>query len=872
MKGSDIRTAFLNYFAEHGHSIVSSSSLVPHDDPTLLFTNAGMNQFKDIFLGKETRSYNRATTCQKVVRAGGKHNDLENVGRTARHHTFFEMLGNFSFGDYFKKDAIKFGWEFLTVTLNIPADRLFVTVYEQDDEAYDIWHKDMGLPESKIFRMGEKDNFWQMGDTGPCGPCSEIHFDQGPDVGCKRPECDPYCDCDRHLEIWNLVFMQYNRDESGTLHPLPKPSIDTGAGLERVAAVVQGVESNYDTDLIKPIIEHIAKLAGKTYGENELADVSMRVIADHSRSTTFLVADGVIPSNEGRGYVLRRIMRRAMRHGKMLGFDKEFFYDVCNYVVDFMKGHYVELVDKKEFIVKIVKTEEQAFGKTLSSGMKLISEEILPKYASSKVVEGVDIFRLYDTYGFPVDLFTDIAEDAGYSLDMAGFETHMKEQQERAKRSSLGVASSGTSDTLIKLGAETATKFVGYENSSVQSTIFAIIKDGNEVENIQAGDNAEIILTTTPFYAEGGGQVGDKGTIEVNGATFDVENTIKIGGAFIHKGTLTNGEIKKSDTVTATINKERRSFIEQNHTATHLLHKALQNVVGGHARQAGSMVSDDKLRFDYTHSSALTADEIAKIEQEVNNAIFSNLPLTKAIMNIQDAMTSGATALFGEKYDDDVRVVSIDAYSKELCGGCHVENTSNIGLFKIIEETSVASGIRRIEAVTGANAFNFLNGQDFIVKQLSALFKCTPADIVNRVTSLQESVKERDRQLKAIEEKSAAKQAEQLLDNAKEINGVKVLSVRLNSSVDGMRNFIDTAKAKLQSCVVLVGGEVDGKVTFICGVTKDLTDKYKAGKLIKEVAGIAGGSGGGKDDMAQAGAKDASKIDIALESIYNLIK
>ncbi len=872
MKGSDIRTAFLEYFADNGHTIVSSSSLVPHDDPTLLFTNAGMNQFKDIFLGKETRTYNRATTCQKVVRAGGKHNDLENVGRTARHHTFFEMLGNFSFGDYFKVEAIKFGWELLTVKLKIPADKLFVTVYEKDDEAYDIWHKVIGLPESKIYRMGEKDNFWQMGDTGPCGPCSEIHFDQGPDVGCKRPECDPYCDCDRHLEIWNLVFMQYNRSEDGTLTPLPKPSIDTGAGLERVAAVMQGVDSNYDTDLIKPIIEYIAQLAGKRYGDNESDDVSMRVIADHSRSTTFLVADGVMPSNEGRGYVLRRIMRRAMRHGKMLGLNSEFFYKVSGFIVDFMKGHYFELADKKEYIVKIVKTEESAFGKTLSSGMKLISEEILPKHNKTKVIDGEDIFKLYDTHGFPVDLLTDIAEDAGYTLDMQGFEQHMKEQQERAKRSSSMSNDSEVSDVLIKIGAEIETEFIGYESSSCNADIYAIIKDGKEVDELQSGDKADIILKTSPFYAESGGQIGDSGVIDVSGALFHVSNTLKVGGAFIHRGELNNGNIKKSASAVATIDCNKRKLVEQNHTATHLLHKALQRIIGGHARQAGSMVSDDKLRFDYTHTSALSNEEIACIEREVNNIIFANLPITKELMSIQDAMNAGATALFGEKYHDTVRVVSVNDFSMELCGGCHTNNTSMIGLFKIIEETSVASGIRRIEAVTGVHAYNVLNKHDAIVKQLASQFKSPVAEVVTRVTALQDTLKERERQLKTIEEKSTAKQAEQFLSNVKVINDVNVLSVRLdNSSVDSMRNFIDMAKNKLQSCIVLVGGVTDGKVMFVCGVTKDLIGKYKAGAIVKEVAKIAGGSGGGKDDMAQAGAKDAAQVDAALESIYKLV-
>ncbi len=872
MKGSDIRSAFLMYFSDRRHTVVSSSSLVPYDDPTLLFANAGMNQFKDIFLGKEERSYKRATSCQKVVRAGGKHNDLENVGRTARHHTFFEMLGNFSFGNYFKEDAIKYAWDFLTNTLNLPKEKLFVTIYRDDDEAFKIWHEVIGLHSSKIIRKGEKDNFWQMGDTGPCGPCSEIFIDQGEGVGCGRPECDPHCDCDRHLEIWNLVFMQYNRDEAGNLHPLPKPSIDTGMGLERIAAVVQGKSSNYDTDLIRPIIDYIAEKAGKKYGENETDDISMRVIADHSRSTTFLIGDGVMPSNEGRGYVLRRIMRRAMRHGRMLGFEKEFFFDICGFVVDFVKGHYVELADKKAYVIKSVETEEKAFSRTLTAGMKHINEEIFSAAKSTKVISGKDIFKLYDTYGFPVDLLEDIATDYGFTLDMSSFEKEMAKQQERAKRAGLGVASSNISDTLKKLSGLHTSEFWGYASLDAAAPIEAIVKDDKEVDIISEGEKADIIMTITPFYPESGGQVGDTGIMDIDGNIFKVENTIKVGEMILHKGVVTKGKISKGQIAKCQVDEERRHLIERNHTATHLLHKALQKVVGAHARQAGSLVADDKLRFDFTHNISLTDEEIRAIEHEVNTTISKALPVYKRIESIQDAVESGATALFGEKYGNIVRVVEVAKYSIELCGGCHTDNISSIGIFKIINETSVASGIRRIEALTGKKAFEYLSQIESINKNISSMLKCSTNEVVARVADLIENSKENERIRKEAEERVALRAADKMIEEAREINGVKVLSVKLGMmSPDGMRNMADTLRSKLGSSVVLIGGEKDDKLTFICAVSKDLVGKYKAGKIVKEVAKIAGGSGGGKDDMAQAGAKDIDKLDEVLEKFYSIV-
>lgn len=871
MKGNEIRAAFLKYFKDNGHTPVGSSPLVPEDDPTLLFANAGMNQFKDIFLGKASRQYKRATSCQKVVRAGGKHNDLENVGRTARHHTFFEMLGNFSFGDYFKEKAIKFAWEFLTKVLELPEEKLFVTVYKDDDEAFEIWNKIIGLDKSKIFRKGEKDNFWQMGDTGPCGPCSEIFIDQGVGVGCRRPECDMDCDCDRHLEIWNLVFMQYDRDDKGNLNPLPKPSIDTGMGLERVTAVIQGKTSNYDTDLFQPIISFVAELAGIEYGCNADTDVSLRVIADHSRSAAFLIGDGVLPSNEGRGYVLRRIMRRAMRHGKMIGLEKEFFYKVCGFVVDFMKGHYVELADKKAFVVKAVEGEEKAFGKTLSAGMKIINEELLPG-SKNKTVSGPDVFRLYDTHGFPVDLLEEIVSDAGYRLDMEGFEKAMAAQQERAKKSGLGVASSGIPDVLKKLGGQIETKFEGYDSLILPAKITALVRGKEEVKSLQKGDKAFMILDSSPFYPEGGGQAGDRGEIHSGDNIFKVEHTFKIGGAIIQQGEVKRGEFKEGDPVTAEVNEALRRSTENNHTSTHLLHKALRKFVGEHARQAGSLVAPERLRFDFTHASALTEEQIEAIEKEVNDIIFEKRPVVKKIKKLEDAVKDGATALFGEKYGDVVRVVEVEGYSMELCGGCHTDNTGSIGIFKIISEQSVASGVRRIEAVTGRYALEHLNSSEKIVKKLSSFLKCSPGEVLGRVEEFRDALREKDRIIKSLEDKISSKSAESLLELAKTVNGVKILSVRQdNATPEAMRNFVDMARNRLGSGIVLVGGLNEGKITFICGVTKDISGKLKAGSIVKEAAAVAGGSGGGKDDMAQAGGKDPSKIDEALEKVYSLV-
>jgi len=871
MTGQEIRKKFLDYFAKNGHEIVSSSSLVPHDDPTLLFTNAGMNQFKDTFLGRETRNYTRATTSQKVVRAGGKHNDLENVGVTSRHHTFFEMLGNFSFGDYFKEDAIKFGWEFLTKEMGLPADKMFVSVYNDDDEAAKIWEEVIGLDPKDIEYRGEKDNFWSMGDTGPCGPCSEIHIDQGPETGCQSPDCNRDCECDRHLELWNLVFMQFDRSEDGNLTPLPKPSIDTGMGLERVASVVQGVTSNYDTDLFQPIIQFIAKLAGKKYGDNDKDDTSMRVIADHSRSTTFLVGDGVLPANEGRGYVLRRIMRRAMRHGRMLGLEGTFFNQVCEFVVDFMKGHYIELADKRSYITKVVTQEEQSFSRTLNTGLKII-DELLEKYKDSKVISGDDIFKMYDTFGFPVDLLADIAEDNGYALDIVGFEQEMNAQQERAKKSWSGSGEQKVADIYINLASSLKTEFVGYDNMSTESEIAAIIKDDKAVE--VADGECDIILTKTPFYAEGGGQVGDIGYIKTDSAVFKVSETKKYGeGMIAMKGSFELGSMKKGETVKADVDKTARQATEKNHTATHLLHKALQVVLGDHVRQAGSQVNPERLRFDFNHYAPVSAEEIARIEEIANEAIQENTALKKTYMNIDDAVKAGAMALFGEKYGEQVRVVEVGDFSKELCGGCHVDRTGDIGLIKVTSEASVASGVRRIEAITGMGAIAGVQKLDALAKDGARLLKTTPDGLYDRMVELTESLKEKERELKKIADQMASKEAAGLMDDVKEVNGIKVLAVKLaNGDVDAMRKFVDTARDKIGSGVVVAGAVTGEKVMFVCGVTKDTTGKVKAGDIVREVAKVTGGGGGGRPDMAQAGGKNPEKLDEAIAATLKIVE
>ncbi|WP_273266354.1 alanine--tRNA ligase [Flexistipes sinusarabici] len=872
MTGKEIRQKFLDFFEQKDHTIVKSSSLVPENDPTLLFTNAGMNQFKDTFLGVEKRNYSRAATCQKVVRAGGKHNDLENVGRTARHHTFFEMLGNFSFGDYFKRGVINYAWEFLTEVLGLDKEKLYISVFHKDDEAFNIWKNEIGIPEERISKLGEKENFWSMGDTGPCGPCSEIHIDQGPKIGCGRSDCDPECDCDRFLELWNLVFMQYDRDAEGTLHPLPKPSIDTGMGLERIAAVVQNVTSNFDTDLIRPIIEETSSIAGIRYKDNEKFDISLRVIADHARATTFLISDGVIPANEGRGYVLKRIMRRAMRHGRLIGIKENFFYKICEFVVDFMSDHYLELVDKKNYISKIVKQEESRFKNTLTTGLK-ITESLIEKYKYGKYIPGKEIFTLYDTYGFPVDLLEDIAEENGFSLDMEGFKKEMSAQQEKAKRAWSGSGDTAVDERFKKLASKFRTEFDGYDKLSLESEILGIISKGNNTEEAKQGDKIEIILSKTPFYPEGGGETGDKGYIKSDNAVAEVKDTKKYAESLIvHEAEILNGTLKVGEIITAEVNSEFRKAVEKNHTSTHLIHKALREVLGDHVRQSGSLVDSEKLRFDFTHFSPLSREEIVEIENIVNKKIQENLPVKKEITDIDSAIQKGAMAIFGEKYGDTVRVVSVNDFSKELCGGCHVDNTGEIGLFKITTETSVASGIRRIEALTGIKAFEELSKIYRMAEDTAGLLKTSISKLFESVDSQNKKVKELEKRLKELKDKLNSRQTEKLLENVKEKKGIKILTLRADEQdINSLRNMTDVAKAKLKSGIVVIGSENKGKAVFICGVTKDLTDRYKAGDIVKKVAAVCGGSGGGKAEMAQAGAKDINKIDEALETVYNIL-
>ena len=871
MTGKEIRSAFLKYFQDHGHEEVSSSSLVPHDDPTLLFANAGMNQFKDTFLGKVQRPYVRATTCQKVVRAGGKHNDLENVGRTSRHHTFFEMLGNFSFGNYFKKEAISYAWDFLTRALYLPEDKLFVSIYNDDDEAFFLWRDMIGLDESRILRRGEKDNFWQMGDTGPCGPCSEIHIDQGPGTGCGRPDCNPDCECDRHLELWNLVFMQYNRDDNGTLHPLPKPSIDTGMGLERVTSVVQHVTSNYDTDLILPIIHRAAELASVKYGEDEAKNVSLRVLADHARAATFLISDGVLPSNEGRGYVLRRIMRRAMRHGHMLGISGAFFYKLCAFVIEFMKDHYVELTDRSAFVQKVVQAEEEAFSRTLTNGMKMVQEEVFDKLESGTEVAGELIFKLYDTHGFPLDLLTDVLEDAGYSLDTEGFEQFMARQQEKAKKAGLSAGTAAENELAKKLGSIYASSFNGYTSLEGTGTVLALMSNGAEVDSVT--NDAEVILDRTPFYPEGGGQTGDRGVLIFATGSMEVNTTYKAGGAIIHKGRLISGVLKKGDSLTAKVDGGIRQATAKNHTATHLLHRALQEVLGEHARQAGSYVTPLGLRFDFSHFSVMESGQIRRVTELVNKAIEDDLTVGASIHKQEDAIKSGAMAFFGEKYGDEVRVIEVDGFSKELCGGTHVTNTAKIGPFVILSEASVAAGVRRIEALTGAEALKYLFERSKIVSELSQGLKSQPEELATRVADLQSNVKELNKELREIKEREQSAGVIEQMKAARNVNGISVVTLKCDElAMDGLRNMVDIGINRLKTKGVIMAASVfEGKVNLVCRLTADIVGEYKAGALIKEVAKIVGGSGGGRDDMAQAGGKDPSKVDEALEKVYSLI-
>ncbi|WP_306392114.1 alanine--tRNA ligase [Telluria beijingensis] len=861
MKSSDIREKFLKFFESKGHSIVRSSPLVPGNDPTMLLTNSGMVQFKDVFLGLDTRPYSRATSVQRCVRAGGKHNDLENVGYTARHHTFFEMLGNFSFGDYFKRDAIKFAWELLTVVYGLPADKLTITVYFEDDEAYDIWANEIGVPRERIIRIGDNkgaryasDNFWQMADTGPCGPCTEIFYDHGADIW-GGPPGSPEEDGDRFIEIWNLVFMQFNRDESGTLTPLPKPSIDTGMGMERLAAVLQHVHSNYEIDLFQNLI----KAAARETGIDDLGNNSLKVIADHIRSASFMIVDGIIPSSEGHGYVLRRIIRRALRHGHKLGQTKPFFYKLVADLDLEMGEAYPELRNVKDRVASVLKAEEERFGETLENGMKILEAQLAK---DPKNLDGGTAFTLYDTYGFPLDLTADICRERNVTLDEAGFAAAMEQQKKTAR-----AAGKFKMAANVEYAGE-KTKFVGYESLAHNTHVLALYADGVKVDELKAGQAGIVVLDTTPFYAESGGQVGDQGVIGGNGARFEVEDTLKIqADVFGHHGVLREGSLKVGDTVDAQVDTVKRGRTIRNHSATHLMHKALREVLGSHVQQKGSLVDPDKTRFDFSHPQALTADEIAQVEAIVNREILENHPTQSHHMSFDDAVKHGAMALFGEKYGDTVRVLDIGT-SKELCGGVHVTRTGDIGLFKIVSEGGVAAGIRRVEAVTGEGALALVQSINRKLVEAAGALKTSPDELTSRIAQVQDQVKTLEKEVAALKSKLAAGQGDELLGKAVDVNGIKVLAATMEGAdVATLREAMDKLKDKLQTAAIVLASVADGKVSLIAGVTKDATGKVKAGELVNFVAQQVGGKGGGRPDMAQAGGTDPSGLPAALAGV-----
>ncbi|MDY0290927.1 MAG: alanine--tRNA ligase [Desulfuromonadaceae bacterium] len=873
---NDIRARFLRYFEEHGHQIVASSSLIPHNDPTLLFTNAGMNQFKDCFLGNEKRPYARAASAQKCVRAGGKHNDLENVGRTARHHTFFEMLGNFSFGDYFKKEAIALAWKFLTDDLGLDTAHLYVTVFEDDDEAAEIWHTQEGVPRERIFRFGEADNFWSMGDTGPCGPCSEIFWDNGPGVGCGSPECAVGCDCDRYMEIWNNVFMQFDRSKDGTLTPLPKPSVDTGMGLERIAAVLQGVSSNYDTDGIRRIIDYIAELAARPYGNNQESDVSMRVVADHSRAAAFLIADGVLPSNEGRGYVLRRIMRRAMRHAKMIGFEEPVLHKTAAFVLDSMAQAYPEEAKRKAFVINVITNEEERFIQTLDKGLHILTEEITKlKHQGTSQLPGEVVFKLYDTFGFPVDLTADIVEKDGYSVDEAGFERCMEEQRRQAREHWKGSGEEGIA-TIYKVLAEAGitTEFSGYEKTEDFGSVVAILKDGKQIDTATKGEKVEIFTSITPFYGESGGQSGDRGSIQGEGASAKVENAVQVlPGLISHISEIDHGSISVGDNIELSIDVAARQAACLNHSATHLLQAVLGRVLGEHVQQAGSLVTPDRLRFDFTHFSALSKDEIRQIEDEVNRYIRSNREVTTKVMDTEEAVAAGAKALFGEKYTDKVRVVQMGELSMELCGGTHVSAGGDIGLFKIVQESGIAAGVRRIEALTGEKALKEVHRRQQLVDNVAALVKTDPQRLQQRIEKMVEHQKELEREIESLQDRLEADRAAKMAQNISKVGDVDLLIARLDG-LDGkkLREQCDKLRDKLPTGIIVLAGAHEDKVALLVAVSKDLHGRTKAGEIIKPLAEMVGGRGGGRPDLAQAGGSEVSNIDTMLEQAPTLIE
>jgi alanyl-tRNA synthetase len=862
LSAADVRRAFLEFFREHGHTVVPSSPLVPGNDPTLLFTNAGMVQFKDVFLGKEKRDYVRATTSQRVVRAGGKHNDLENVGYTARHLTFFEMLGNFSFGDYFKRDAIRFAWELLTRTLQLDPARLWVTVFRDDDEAADIWLKEIGIPSDRFTRLGEKSNFWSMGDTGPCGPCTEIFYDHGPAIP-GGPPGSPDEDGDRYVEIWNLVFMQFDRSADGKLTPLPRPSVDTGMGLERIATVMQDVHTVYDIDLFKNLIRAAAELADT----RDLAANSLRVIADHIRSCTFLVIDGVLPSNEGRGYVLRRIIRRAIRHGYKLGIQETFFYKLVSVLEKEMGDAYPELVRGRAQVERVLKLEEERFAETLANGMSLLETEI--RETRGTMIDGETVFKLYDTYGFPADLTADIARERGMTIDQAGFDAAMEEQRKRSQDASkFGVALSGGASI------DSRTQFEGYEGLEGCGKVVALLKGGAAVSELNTGDDGEVVLDRTPFYAESGGQVGDAGELASPGVHFSVADTQKRGTAFSHVGRVAQGKIRLGDTLEARVNGERRLATALNHTATHLLHAALRKVLGTHVQQKGSLVAPDRLRFDFSHMQPVTADELREIERLVNTEIRRNTAAKTELMDYESAVAAGAMALFGEKYEQNVRVLRIGEFSMELCGGTHVSRAGDIGFFKITGESGVASGVRRIEAITGEAAIDYVEKSDELLRDLSNLVRGSREDVTDKVRDALERVRQMEKEIRSLKDKLASGQGVDLASGAVDIQGVKVIATRIEGADAGaLRNAVDQLKSKLKTAVIVLASvESSDKVVLVVGVTADVTSRVKAGELVGTIAAQVGGRGGGRPDFAQAGGNNPAALDAALAGVQQLVR
>jgi alanyl-tRNA synthetase len=870
MTGAQLRSAFLDYFGKNGHKILPGASLVPGNDPTLLFTNAGMVQFKEYFLGQSTADWKRATTAQRCLRVSGKHNDLENVGYTARHHTLFEMLGNFSFGDYFKKEAIFFGWDFLTREVGIDGTRMTVSVFREDDEAYDIWHKSMGVPASRIVRFDEKDNFWSMGATGPCGPCSEILYDQGEGVGCGRPECAVGCDCDRFLEIWNLVFMQFNQDESGTRTPLPKPSIDTGMGLERLAAVVQGVTSNYDTDLFRPILDGISRQCGVPIGKSPALDAAMRVVADHARATAFLIADGIVPSNEGRGYVLRRIMRRALRHGKKLGFDGPFLHRVAGIVVEEFREAYPGLAQSASFVDTVAFQEERRFLETLDAGLRMVEEEFSRMSGGRKIFPGEVAFKLYDTYGFPADLTADLCRERGVALDSAGFEKEMEKQRAQSRVSWKG-GEVGAQDALAgELSrAGISVDFVGYERLESDARVVAVFRQGARVASAPSGEEADLVTDVTPFYGESGGQAGDTGDVQGDGFALRVQDTRRVSAdQVIHRVKVLSGTLREGQGARLRVDETSRRLTQGNHTATHLLQAALRKILGTHVKQAGSYVGPDKLRFDFSHFEALSPETLSAVEEEVNRVVFSPRPVTWESLPYEQAVAAGAMAFFGEKYADIVRMVTVPEVSRELCGGTHVRNTAEIGLFHILSEGAVAAGVRRIEAVTGLPAWRCLREEAGTLHGVARELKVAAPEVPERVRKLSAQIKALEKAIQEARRRSSRDLVGEILSGAKEVAGVRRVSAEVEAmDAAALRDLADAVKGKLSSGILLLGAREGERCHLVAGVTSDLTGRFSASDIVRKAAALVGGGGGGRKDMAQAGGSRVGNLPEALASI-----